>query len=64
MSKVDGSMRKTCRPKSKLLHLFIEEPVPEKPQDHISLVTDTLASSTMSTNDGQPEDAFPIPRTR
>jgi len=33
---VDGSMRKTC--KSKLLYKFKLHPVPEKPQDHISLV--------------------------
>ena len=33
---VDGSMRKTV--KSKLLELFNLDPVPEKPNDHISLV--------------------------
>ena len=36
MYNVDGSMGKTC--KSKLLHLFNQDPFPEKPRDHISLV--------------------------
>lgn len=36
MYNVDGSMRKTC--KSKLLHLFNKDPVPEKPRNLISLV--------------------------
>jgi len=53
MNNVDGSIRRTCQ--SKLSRQFNKYLVPEKPQDHISIVTDPLASRMMSTNDKQPD---------